>query len=101
MKIQEDLFGTLVGTGGKVKVTPHTEAEIGLPAGEVFTLTRSLIDACRVNRTFTVATMKAFGFTEMPEDGWISRLVGKVLTREQYRSALEGRFIFRDKFGAG
>jgi hypothetical protein len=82
----------------KFAAIPHTEAEIGLPYGDEFILTEDLIDKCRANGAFTTATAIALGVYGVDmERGWPARLVGKTLSREQYRKALEGRFIYRGK----
>lgn len=78
------------------RLIPHTEADIALPSGDLFALTEELIARCRTARgAFTNATLKAFGLHKPLITGWPERLIGKVLTREQYADALRGRFIYR------
>lgn len=69
--------------------------EKDMPEGEAITLTDDLIARCRTNGAFTSATVRAFGLIPGNEArGWPARLVGKVLTREQFRQALRGRHIY-------
>lgn len=76
-------------------VVPHEPVDKDMPEGESITLTKPLIRACMTSGTFTNATLRAFGVTRATMvAGWPSRLVGTILTRQQYRDALEGRFIY-------
>ena len=78
---------------------PHTEADLQMPDGEAITLTKELIKRCRTSQSgFTNATIRAFGIKkEDLTQGWPFRLRGKVLSREDYRKALEGRFHYNTR----
>jgi hypothetical protein len=78
-------------------VIPHSDADVSIPDGEVIILTRELVDNCRANGSFTNATLNAFGLSKPLVSGWTFRLIGKQMTREKYREAREGRFIYRAK----
>ena len=82
-----------------MRITPHTPEEEKIPDGESFVLTQKLIEACRTSMGgFTSATMRAFGITrETWTHGWIKRIVGTTLTREQYQRAFTGRFLYNTK----
>lgn len=57
-------------------------------------LTKDLVDRCRGNGAFTRATLLAFGLSWSPPKGWPRRLEGTTISREKYREALDGRFIY-------
>lgn len=76
-------------------VIPHSEDEVKMPDGDQIVLTPDLINACRANGSFTNATLRAFGLKKPLISGWGGRLVGTVMSREKYRQALEGKFIYR------
>lgn len=78
-------------------VIPHSESELNLPEGDQIILTQELIECCRTERGgYTSATIAAFGLTfETMQVGWPRRLIGKRLSRDQYRAALEGRYVYR------
>lgn len=77
------------------KVVPHSASEIDVPDMDSFPLTQELIDKCRANGSFTNATVRAFGMTRSTmTKGWIFRLVGTTITKENYRAAQEGRFMY-------
>lgn len=77
------------------RIVPHTDADIVIPDGDPITLTKDLINACRANGSFTNATVRAFGLTRKDmKHGWVGRLGGTTITREAYRQAQEGRFIY-------
>lgn len=78
-------------------IIEHTEEEIKIPNGDSFVLTIYLINACRANGAFTNATLRAFGASRPMVAGWVGRLIGRRLTRDEYRSELEGRFIYRER----
>jgi len=72
-----------------------------VPTGNV-ALTKSLIDECRTNGSFTNATINALGITRVTMTrGWCQRLVGTKITQEQYKAALAGRGVYRDKLVYG
>ncbi len=77
-------------------VKPHTQEEVDaqMPDGPLILLTRVLVNRCRANGAFTSATVDAFGVREDLTHGWVNRLIGKTMTREQYRTALEGKYIY-------
>ena len=63
--------------------------------GDKVVLTRELINACRANGSFTNATLRALGMRRsnmMP--GWPARLVGKEMSKDDYRKACEGKFLY-------
>lgn len=79
----------------KRTVIPHTEADLAIPESETITLTKELIDACRANGSFTNATMRAFGLTKATiQKGWTFRLIGKQMSRDEYKAAQEGKFHY-------
>jgi hypothetical protein len=88
-------------TSTKIKLprnftVPHSEDDIQIPDGDgPIVLTMELIDKCRANGSFTNATMRAFGITYKPKSGWVDSLVGKTFSRQDYKAALEGRFIYK------
>lgn len=60
-----------------------------------FRLTTELVDKCRTARfAFTNATLRAFGMRYPLISGWPVRLLEKTITKEEYRRALEGRYIY-------
>lgn len=69
--------------------------ESEMPEGDSITLTEELIARCRTNGAFTSATVRAFGLMPGYETkGWPMRLIGKVLTRDQYREAIRGKHLY-------
>lgn len=84
-----------------VKQVSDAEIETEMPqsAGSFF-LTKPLIDKCRANGAFTTATLRALGVIDMSK-GWVNRLEGKLITAEDYRVALRGRYIYSKKGAAG
>lgn len=78
----------------KGHVVPHDPSEIEMPDGDPIILTKELIDRCRANGSFTHATLKCFGLTSPLIAGWPMRLLGRKMTRDQYREALESRFLY-------
>jgi hypothetical protein len=71
-------------------------------------LSKILIDACKINGTFTSATIRHFGLTfsekeankyglKMVSYGWPKKLIGKEISQHEYEMALEGRKILRSK----
>lgn len=60
-------------------------------------LNPELIARCLTKRGgFTNATINALGVKSMVK-GWNKRLIGKVISTDDYRKALEGRFIMGEK----
>jgi hypothetical protein len=85
-------------TKGPITIPHDPTKDSEMPPGETIMLTRELINNCRANGSFTNATLKALGLTwAMMKSGWAHRLQGQTISRDQYRQALEGRFIYRDK----
>ena len=79
-------------------VIPHSPEDIQIPDVDPIILTKALIDRCRANGSFTNSTLNALGVTrELMVSGWTFRLEGKSLSREQYRKAVEGKFIYRER----
>jgi hypothetical protein len=82
----------------RVRVIEHTQAEITVPSGDVFILNQELLNACMtVAGGFTNATIKALGVPIPLRSGWTKRLIGTVVTRENYQRAVQGKFIYGDK----
>jgi hypothetical protein len=80
---------------GRHFVVPHDP--IQMPDGDPIVLNEKLIDECRANGAFTNATLRAFGMTRATMlRGWTGRLEGTLISRENYRKAAEGKFIYRD-----
>lgn len=78
-------------------VRPHSEADIerDMPLGDgPITLTRDLLNRCRTNGAFTSATTDALGLAGPLVAGWGERLIGTEISRESYRRALTGRYIY-------
>jgi hypothetical protein len=83
--------------------------EADMPAGEEIVLTRALIRKCQANGSFTTATLKALGFTDVRnmKSGWTRELEGKTVPRAVLYEAMRGRHLYspstlkkRDKRGA-
>jgi hypothetical protein len=84
--------------GNHKEQQPHPDVESDMPDCDPVILDRSLIDRCRANGSFTNATLNAFGLIKSEVGhGWVQRIVGKAITREQYRLALLGKFVYREK----
>jgi len=83
------------------RVIPHESVESEMPEGETIVITRELIDRCRTNGVFTSAAITALGVSaaERRIAGWTRRLIGKQMTRAQYRECLEARYIYAGKRG--
>lgn len=78
-----------------VRVVPHESVDLDMPEGDPIILSPSLINQCRANSSFTNATVRAFGLTRATmTSGWVVRLCNTPISREKYREALEGRFIY-------
>lgn len=65
-----------------------------MPDGDPIVLTRSLVERCRTNGSFTNEALRCLGVRRPLVSGWPGRLVGKVISREEYRNALRGRYIY-------
>lgn len=77
-------------------VLPHSPDDVKIPDGDLIVLTKALIDNCRANGSFTNATLRALGMNKGDMiKGWAIRLEGVAMPREQYRLAVEGKFIYR------
>jgi hypothetical protein len=68
-----------------------------IPDGDTFTLTPELIDQCRTNGAFTTETISALAVERPLLGGWVSRLVGTVITKERYQQAIDGRYVYAKK----
>lgn len=82
---------------GLTNIRPHTAADIDLqmpPEGPEIILTHELLARCRANGAFTSATIEALGVAPNLTHGWVGRLVGTSITRERFRSALAGKYIY-------
>ncbi len=74
------------------------DVESEMPGGDLITLTIGLVNRCRANGSFTNATVDALGVPPGKlQTGWCRRLEGRVISREQYRAALLGRYIYGAK----
>lgn len=72
------------------------DVERDMPDGTYFTLTRDLVFRCKTPAGgFTAETLKAFGLPARNCKGWVRRLVGKRIHREDYRRALQGRYMHK------
>jgi hypothetical protein len=72
------------------------EVERDMPPdnGPIF-LTKELIDRCRNKAyAFTNAAVRPLGAKTPLIHGWCKELRGKIVTREAYREALEGRYVY-------
>lgn len=77
-------------------VVPHEESEIVMPDGDPIVITNEMLNSCRAHGSFTNATLRAFGLKRKDvTSGWGSRLIGTTISREKYREAQEGKFIYK------
>jgi len=81
-------------------IRPHTKEEIDalMPDGDgPIVLTKFLIDRTRtLVGAFTTATLEALK-TPDTMAGWPQRLIGKTLSRDEYRKAVEGRYVYASR----
>lgn len=75
-------------------IVPHGSIESEMPPGDPIVITRELIDLCRTNGSFTAATIRALGVPIPPKKGWGRRLIGKRMTRNEFRAVLEARYVY-------
>lgn len=69
--------------------------EQNLPADGWVELTSEAIQLCRTEANgFTNETIRAWGVRPPLIKGWVGRLKGVMIRREDYRKALAGRFIY-------
>lgn len=79
-------------------IMPHNEGDIQIPDCDPIILNKSLLSNCRANGSFTSATLAALGLTKATlTSGWGKRLFGTSIPRDQYRKAVEGKFIYNTK----
>jgi len=73
-----------------------TKVEADMPPGEgPIELTDELIQRCRnENGGFTNAAIFPLGVTVPLVSGWAAKLIGRRISRAEYRQALEGRYIY-------
>lgn len=58
-------------------------------------LTRALIMRTRTRRGgWTKATFRALGIEDKPKQGWLKKMIGKTIPRQDYRQALFGRYKY-------
>lgn len=77
------------------KVMEYVKTHLPPGGGELLTITRAMVQACRTDgNAFTNESLRHFGLTKPLISGWPSRLVGKQISRDGYRKALEGRFCY-------
>lgn len=75
----------------------HTEVESHMPPndGKPIVLDRELMIRLRTDKYgFTNATLRVLGIKAPLVAGWVGRLYGTEISREQFKAALEGRYIF-------
>lgn len=66
-----------------------------MPRGESIELTMELINRLRTDKfAFTNATLRVLGLKRPLISGWPKRLVGKIVSRQEYLDALKGRNHF-------
>lgn len=72
------------------------EVERDMPPGDgPIELTNDLIQKCRTSRgAFTNASIIPLGVEFPLMSGWATKLIGKRISRAEYRQALEGRYIY-------
>lgn len=80
-----------------VRKTEITNKPVFVPAGDVLILTREMINAVRTNGSFTNATLNALGLKFPLASGWVGRMVGLPINREDYLAAIEGIGHYRVK----
>lgn len=82
---------------GRVAVADISDAAIAalMPPGDSpeVVMTDELLSKCRLDTSFTTAALVALGITDMTA-GWPARLIGKSISREQYRKALIGARLY-------
>jgi hypothetical protein len=78
-------------------VPPDDEIERQMPEGDQITLTSKRIAIVRANGSFTNATIEALGVPHKPEAGWAKALIGTTISREKFKAALVGKYIYRKK----
>lgn len=68
---------------------------VDIPNEDPILLTDDLVAKCRTDRNgFTSATMQAFGMKRPLRAGWAKRLAGTSISRDDYKKAVEGRYIY-------
>jgi len=76
-------------------IVPHVVTEVEMPDGETFPLTCDLIAKCRTELGgITNATISALEVPIPLRKGWPERLAGKMISRDAYRRAVEGRYHY-------
>lgn len=73
----------------------RSKVEHDMPPGDgPIELTDELVERCRTSAGgFTNASMIPLGVPKPLASGWAQKLVGKKISRAEYRQALEGRYI--------
>ncbi len=65
---------------------------------ETVCLTREMIQACKTRKGgFTRDTLKAFGISWPPKQGWPHRIEGMTMTNAQYRAAMIGAGLISEE----
>lgn len=81
----------------------HAWVEEHMPATNALTatgepgvlLTHAKVKICRTRfGAFTNATIRAFGLSAPLTKGWVRRLAGMVVSLQDYRNALRGRYLY-------
>src|SRR6185295_16244423 len=77
-------------------IKPHDESQIEaeMPPEDPIILSRELLNRCRTNGVFTTSTVEALGLSGRLEKGWVGRLCGTTVSRDKFRAALCGRYIY-------
>lgn len=73
------------------------EVNADMPCGDSpeIELTHELIEKCRTAAgAFTNASLRHFGLVFPLITGWPIRLIGQKVTREKFKAALEGRYLY-------
>lgn len=82
-------------------VIDSAKVEADMPPGDgAIELTNELIQKCRnENGAFTNASIIPLGVKPPLISGWAGRLIGRKVSRAEYRQALEGRHIWGIRMG--
>lgn len=94
-KVKPSRFDRKAGRSGRGEID-SAQVEKDMPPGDgPIELTNELIQRCRTNRgAFTNAAIIPLGATQPLISGWADRLIGKKVSRAEYRQALEGRYLY-------
>lgn len=76
------------------RIVPNGGKNLEMPEGDPIVLTMELLNRCRANGAFTNETLRAFGLKRPLVKGWVVRMLGKSVSREDYKKALDGQFVY-------